>query len=321
MEALNELCDLIAENPDLLSGKLAWICTSCPPSTTPRITRSHLQSLLAVARVLSRCSSASAAGARAPLLDFLRSLPSGALRHASYWPPSSPSPQSFFSDLLKYLTSAASISPDFAVDLAAFFGSVLSSAVLRSNGEDPALARAFLTAAARFYPPVSIVDSDGLVSSLLDQLGAAEADPLASSSSSDVSSWTAASASASSGCPAARPREDERDDATSRPPPSETSSNGISLRSSVDQLSPSYNGGGGGGGVAAVRPDVAVFEEESVEGLEKQEIAFRLFAHVLSNNAGNNGAIKGLHLEQIRMVATKQLKSLPAFLKVGTVAR
>lgn len=91
----------------------------------------------------------------------------------------------------------------------------------------------------------------------------------------------------------------------------ENEGSGISRRSSVDQLG-TPGGGGGVGGSLVVRRDVAAFEEESVEGLEKQEIAFRLFGQVLDRV----GVMKSGQVEQVRMVAAKQLKSLPAFLKV-----
>lgn len=77
----------------------------------------------------------------------------------------------------------------------------------------------------------------------------------------------------------------------------------------MDQLG---NTDGGGGGSPVVRQDVAAFEEETVEGLEKQEIAFRLFGQVLDKA----GVIKSGQVEQVRRVAAKQLKSLPAFLKI-----
>ncbi|KAL5989068.1 hypothetical protein ACLOJK_027170 [Asimina triloba] len=53
----------------------------------------------------------------------------------------------------------------------------------------------------------------------------------------------------------------------------------VAGRSILDQFGGPY--GGLGDGVAALKQNVALFEEESVEGLEKQEIAFGLFLHVL----------------------------------------
>ncbi|KAL0912173.1 hypothetical protein M5K25_018130 [Dendrobium thyrsiflorum] len=71
------------------------------------------------------------------------------------------------------------------------------------------------------------------------------------------------------------------------------------------RISAGSNGGGGGGGSA-------VFQVEPVEGLEKLEIAFRLVRQVLDRA----GRIKAEQLELFQKVAAKQLKSLPAFLKI-----
>ncbi|KAL5989079.1 hypothetical protein ACLOJK_027181 [Asimina triloba] len=64
----------------------------------------------------------------------------------------------------------------------------------------------------------------------------------------------------------------------------------VAGRSILDQFGGPY--GGLGDGVAALKQNVALFEEESVEGLEKQEIAFGLFLHVLEKVS-----IKAGHLE------------------------
>lgn len=75
---------------------------------------------------------------------------------------------------------------------------------------------------------------------------------------------------------------------------------------------PSVGNGTAGPVDGPLRQQVAAFEEESVEGLEKQEIAFRLFVHVL-----DKVSVKAGNLEQVRTASAKQLKSLPAFLKVN----
>jgi hypothetical protein len=69
-----------------------------------------------------------------------------------------------------------------------------------------------------------------------------------------------------------------------------------------------------GGGVLS-RQQVASFEEESVEGLEKQEIAYKLIGLVL-----DCARIDNKLLDQVRLIAKKQLQSLSAFLKVNTAA-
>lgn len=82
---------------------------------------------------------------------------------------------------------------------------------------------------------------------------------------------------------------------------------GVSRSSSADR---SENGSVGTTAAAG-------FEEETVEGLERQDIAFRLVGQLL-DRMGTEKAGTGTvgELEQVREVATKQLKSLPAFLKI-----
>lgn len=82
---------------------------------------------------------------------------------------------------------------------------------------------------------------------------------------------------------------------------------GVSRSSSADR---SENGSVGTTAAAG-------FEEETVEGLERQDIAFRLVGQLL-DRMGTEKAGTGTvgDLEQVREVATKQLKSLPAFLKI-----
>lgn len=87
---------------------------------------------------------------------------------------------------------------------------------------------------------------------------------------------------------------------------------GDSSKGAVARVSVGNGTSGPGDGASGLRQQVAAFEEESVEGLEKQEIAFRLFVHIL-----DKVSVKAGNLEQVRTAAAKQLKSLPTFLKVN----
>ncbi|CAA6664833.1 unnamed protein product [Spirodela intermedia] len=265
MEALTELCDLIAANPGQFADKLAWICSRCPPQGSllgarvpPRASRSQLNALLAIARFLSRCPGAeaeshsaaasSASTARSIVIEFLRAAPSAAFR-SSFWPQSCPieSISTFFTDFLRYITAAAEVSPEFSSEIAKFFGGTLIAAA-EASGSDAVLSRLFLLAASENYDG----DSDAL---------------------------------------------------------SRVNGSAVSGRSSVDQLSGSNEIVGGG---SAARQHVMAFEEEQIEGLEKQEIAFKLFGHILDRGV----VIKTGYLEQVRKVASRQLKFLPVFLKI-----
>ncbi|OEL35958.1 Phosphatidylinositol 4-kinase alpha 1 [Dichanthelium oligosanthes] len=147
MEALNELCDLVAAHPDLLlADKLAWLSSRCA-AAPHRASRAHLHSLLALARLLP----AGGAGADgdappappSPLLSFLKS---HAFLSPAFWPQSF-APAPFLSRLLPLL-AAAPASPALS--------SALSAALLAAlDVADPAsapLARAFLSAAAAAAP-------------------------------------------------------------------------------------------------------------------------------------------------------------------------
>ena len=56
---------------------------------------------------------------------------------------------------------------------------------------------------------------------------------------------------------------------------------------------------------------LVLFEEESVEFLERQEIAFKLIAHVLEKVH-----VEPVLLEQVRLIGKKQIQSMSVFLKV-----
>jgi phosphatidylinositol 4-kinase A len=144
MEALNELCDLVAAHPDLLlADKLAWLSSRCggaaaaaPPS---RASRAHLHSLLALARLLPAGGAGGDAAPPPPLLAFLAS---HAFLSPAFWPQSF-APGPFLSRLLPLLAAAPATSA---------LSSALSAAVLAAfDVADPTsapLARAFLSAAA-----------------------------------------------------------------------------------------------------------------------------------------------------------------------------
>ncbi|KAK8941284.1 Phosphatidylinositol 4-kinase alpha [Platanthera zijinensis] len=308
MEALTELCDLVAQNPDLFADKLAWICSRCPQAAalqpalagggSVRVTRSHLNSLTALARFLSKCSNLPSVipNAQSPVLDFLRAIPSAAFR-LSFWPQSFSldSISLFFADLLRYLSIAAELSPALASELSLFFGDTIVSAVARV-GDEMAIARVFLSSVAQNCPPIIAADAERIVGCLIEQL-VPEDEVVSTSGSENSISW--GSGTQSKG----KVMEDDRDvtDDGSGEISSVQNGGSVGRRSSTGS-----NGvAGGGGGPAA-------FEVESVEGLEALEIAFRLVRQVLDRT----GRIKAEHLEFFQKVAAKQLKSLPAFLKI-----
>lgn len=338
MEALIELCDLIAQNPSQFSDKLSWICDKCPPpeylsAGSPRVSRSQLNAVLAVARFLSKCPDSTDLRPKSVALEFLRSIPFSFTQ--SFWPhPFNPdSVASFFLDFIGYLSKAAESSPDFADEVSGFAGEVVISAIAEQH---TGIARAFLVALSQNFLPISSSDANKLVTCLIDQFAApivpvpctprelnAGNSDISSSRSSPLSgnqqsqanfngspgNEVTSNVSGSSSGVASK----AADDATASTASSVMTNGGSHMwRSNADQLVQNLglNDGGVGGGLSGQQ--VASFEEESVEFLERQEIAFKVIAHVLEKVP-----IDPALLEQVRLIGKKQIQSMSAFLKVN----
>lgn len=310
MEALIELCDLIAQNPKQFSDKLAWICNRCPQpdfllSGSPRVSRSHLNAVLAVARFLSKCGKEPESRAKSVVLEFFRAIPTSF--HRSFWPQafSSDSIFSFFTDFLGYLSQSTDVSPDFAADVAAVAGEVVLAAINYNMAEDSGVSRAFLLALSTNFPPILASDANTVVTCLFDQF--AVPIPASPREQMTINSETSSSQSSPLILNHLQLQRSSNNESESSP--------GNEVTSHISVSSVSINGGGsifgGVNDVPQVRQQVASYEEESVESLEKQEIAFKLITHIL-----DKVQIDSKLLEQIRFVAKKQLHSLCAFMKV-----
>lgn len=301
MEALTELCDLIAQNPSQFFDKIAWICNRCPPSESllsgsPRITRSQLNAVLVTARFISKCGNYSDTRPRTIVLEFIRAIP--ASFDLSFWPKSfgNSSIASFYGEFFGYVCKATELHPDFDSDVARFMGDIVFAAVNDRCG-DVGISKAFLGALSESFPPIIPSDANKLVSSLLDGLEFAlpsSSSPKgimgsnSSSQSSPISVSNVAASSSSSG---------GIDDANSKA----LITNGISSSAWTGMGTPT----------ASDRRGVAYFEEELVENLEKQEIAFKLIGHILDREQ-----IDPKLLERVHVITKDQLKSISAFLKI-----
>lgn len=337
MEALIELCDLIAQNPSQFSEKLAWICGRCPPpeslgARSPRVSRSQLNAVLAVARFLSKCPDSADLRPKAVVVEFLRSIP--ASFGQSFWPQAfgTEAIALFFSDFLGYMSKAAELSPDFADEIAGFTGEIVISAI-GNGGGDLGISRAFLTALSQSFPPILPSDAERLINLLLDQLAvsgpvvqspatpreqvransetaSAQSSPLSVNhyqpNDSSSPGNEASQVSGSSGSAASRMADDASSATSSR---SSVIVNGGSIlyKSGLEPFND------GGGGAALLRQQVSSFEEESVESLEKQEVALKLIAHIVDKVCIDAGL-----LEQVRLIAKRQLQSMTVFLKVSS---
>ncbi|CAI9104486.1 OLC1v1003167C1 [Oldenlandia corymbosa var. corymbosa] len=329
MEALIELCDLIAQSPAQFADKLVWICGRCPSAESlltgsPRVSRSQLNAVLAVVRFLSKCPNHDDQRPKSLVIAFYRAIPSSF--NASFWPQSfsNEAIAAFFNDYLMYVCKAAELASDFATDVAGFTGDIVMSALANGTG-DMCVSRIFLNAVALNFPPIVSNDANKLVSCLLERVeitivpnspreltpseaASSQSSPLnqihyqSNDSASPVNEVSNTSGSTISGASRAA------DDATSVSSSKEIVANGGSggWRSNGDFSSISLglnDVGCKGTGIS--------FEEESMEGLEKHEIAFKLISHVL-----DKATVDAKLLEQVRLVARNQLQSMIHFLKM-----
>ncbi|KAL8556015.1 hypothetical protein ACS0TY_003722 [Phlomoides rotata] len=317
MESLVELCDLIAQNPQQFREKIAWICNRCPPAESmmtgsPMVSRSQLHAILAVARFLSKCPNSDHETPKSLILAFYRSIPSSF--NPKFWPQAF-SPEaisSFFNDFLNYISKAAELSPDFATDLAGFTGEIVIQTITNA---DSSVSRVFLSALCLNFPPILPSDANKLITLLLDRFDivvpSSPREPLAttpdaaSAQSSPMSAnyYQSPGVSAESSSSAA-----SKDDASSRGIVVNGSGSSVAWKSNGDLL---FSEGYGGGGTPAHKKAATLFEEESVENLEKQDIVFMLIGHIYSKVA-----IDPQLMEQVRGIARDQLQSMLAFLKI-----
>ncbi|CAJ1973096.1 unnamed protein product [Sphenostylis stenocarpa] len=331
MEALIELCDLIAQNPLQFADKLSWICDKCPPpeylsAGSHRVSRSQLNAILAVARFLSNCPYSTDLRPKSVVLEFLRSVPQSFTQ--SFWPLpfNADSVASFFLDFTGYVSKAAKASPDFAEELSSFAGEIIISAIGEPSSS---VARAFLAGLAQNYVPISSSDGNRLLTCLIDQFSAhavsvtcTPKELLIAENSSSQSSPLSVNQQPLTNCNVSSGNENASGSSSSvaskaADDASTASSRGVVngphhvYRSSADQLALSLGLNDGTLGAVSSAQQVTSFEEESVEFLERQEIAFKLIAHVLENVH-----IESALLEQIRLIGKKQIQSMSVFLKI-----
>jgi len=301
MEALSELCDLIAKNPEQFVDKLSWICGRCPSAEalapgSPRISRSQLNAVLAVAKFLSQCPNPCDQRPQSVVLEFIRSISSSFRR--GFWPQSFPNDAiaSFYNDFFRYVSKAAKSSEDFAAEAADLIGEVTLSALSNASddSDEAPICRLFLIALSENFPPVSETDAVKLVTLLLDKVP--DAFPLPQNG---AHSWSSSFQSS--------PASLNYFQANEHPSPGrKTVADDIVSNGSTNGVGGNATGAGG-----LIKQQVASFEEETVESLERQEIAFKLMGQILEK-----GSIDTKLLEQVRQVAKRQLQSSSAFLKV-----
>lgn len=316
MESLVELCDLIAHNPSQFSDKISWICSRCPPADSllngsPRVSRSQLHGILAIARFLSKCPNSDNDSPKSLLLAFYRSIP--ASFNVNFWPQafSPDAVSSFFNDFLTYISKAAEISPAFASEVAFITGNVVDRAI----SDNSSVSRVFLKALCSNFPPILASDANKLISVLLDRFDIV----VPVSSPREVIAMTPDAASAQSsplnvnhyqspGAVASIESSSSRDDATSSRGVVVNGASSISWKSNGDL----FGGNAGLVDSSGDKKDVAVFEDVRIESLEKQEMVYKLIGQIVSK-----GAVDPHIMEQVRGIAKDQLKLMQSFLMVS----
>ncbi|XP_026381763.1 phosphatidylinositol 4-kinase alpha 1-like isoform X1 [Papaver somniferum] len=320
MEALIELCDLIVQNPSQFTSKLSWICGRCPQpggshsNGSMKVTRSQLNAVLAISRFISKCPNEAELRPKSLLLEFLQSIPLSF--RSSFWPQSYKieSIASFYSDLLSYVVKACELCKDFGDEVGEFFGGILISAI-NASGDETLISRVFLTCVSQYCPPILQEDAEKLVGYLLEQFVIVNPNSpreMHSGSSSINSSPYNGNHGGRFNDNSSPGNEISNVSGSS----GSVNSRGIVVnggsivpRSSVDQSGSNfvYNDAG----QITLKQQVALFEEESIESLEKNVIALRLLGHIAEKIPMKTG-----DLDQVRFVAKKQLQTSVVFLKI-----
>ncbi|KAJ6766108.1 PHOSPHATIDYLINOSITOL KINASE [Salix purpurea] len=330
MESLIELCDLISQNPAQFADKLTWLCNRCPQpeallAGSPRVSHSQINAILAISRFLSKTVDHTDNRPKSLILTFFRSIPTSF--HPSFWPQSFPNDSiaSFFTDFLAYVSKSVESDPDFSVDVAGFVGEAVVAAIGNNAGENwesSAISRVFLIALTKNFVPMLPEDGEKLITCLLDQFNLPVQVPSSPSERIGMNSGTSSSQSSplsnnvnshNSSYSAHNELSSMVNDLSQMSVSSSSASttvvvngSGVTWKNGLETMGVGLDGGG-----VLSRQQVASFEEESVEGYEKQEIAYKLIGHVLDCVRIDNKL-----LDQVRLIAKKQLQSLSAFLKI-----
>ncbi|XP_056844326.1 phosphatidylinositol 4-kinase alpha 1-like isoform X2 [Raphanus sativus] len=164
MEALTEICEIIEQNPINFSENLVWICRQCPHESAS-VSRSHLNAVLAVARIISSNVDTSEDHGKLAVLDFLLHAVPNSFRR-SFWPCSYTleSISEFYCTFLGYVSRT---SLEFGSKVVEIAGEALVS-----GGDDVevdgAISRAFLVALSQIgFPSIQQSDGDKLITMLL----------------------------------------------------------------------------------------------------------------------------------------------------------
>ncbi|WZY96960.1 hypothetical protein YC2023_069289 [Brassica napus] len=165
--ALTDICEIIEENPINFSENLVWICRQCPHESAS-VSRSHLNALLAVARIISRNVDTSENHGKLAVLDFLHAVPSSFRR--SFWPCSFTleSITEFYCAFLGYVSC---LTHEFGSEVV----EITEEAIGDDVDVDPAISRAFLVALSHNgFPSIQQSDGDELITMLLHQFSTNE---------------------------------------------------------------------------------------------------------------------------------------------------
>nr|GEZ23782.1 phosphatidylinositol 4-kinase alpha 1 [Tanacetum cinerariifolium] len=281
MEALTELCDLIAQTPTQFPDKIQRLLNRSTPNPNPSqpTTRSYLNSILITSRFVSKCGSHYNSTNPKPqtlVLDYVKSI--SVTFDVAYWPKafSLGAISEFYKEFFGYVVE---ICDGEGSEVGRCIGEVVMSAI-RGECGDVAVTRCFLSAVGEFFPKVDVEGSEKVVEVLLSgvegglRIGVGGGGDFSPSNSAQSSPISGGGGMTSSG-------------------------NGI-----VEEVNLRVGGGGD-------KKGVGYFEEELIENLEKQEIAFKLIEHIVER-----AKIDPVLLERAHVITKDQLKSISSFLKI-----
>ncbi|CAK9175369.1 unnamed protein product [Ilex paraguariensis] len=321
MESMIELCDLIAQNPSQFADKLAWICGRCPPIDSSFVSDSIASyDFLSYMNKASELSSDFAMAVAEYTVEIVMSAVnnvSGDLGFTEELDSTTPEASSSFLgrfrillpnlfchsrleaiqsfDFLSYVSEASELSSDFAMAVAEYTGEIVMSAINNAGGD-------LGVSLSQNFHPILLSNANRLVSTLLDRFEIS----VPSSPRELVSITPEASSPQCLPLSANHYQSNERNSPGNEVSNASGSSSGDPSRVTDEATSALWSKGlvmkggslawksnvdifgadigfndEGRGGSATYKRVVASFEEEPVESLQQQEIAFKLIGHIL----------------------------------------
>ena len=330
MRALAELCSLLTESTSAPSQEgIAVLQDQCPPpGFTQRVpvqlTGRQYNGILLLARYLAGANYRDGASELfSAVLEFLQGVPSIVKDSSASGPDNM---NSYFEELLKYVGEVARLCPDVSTDASKIIASFIQKFIADSMqeglspvNENPSLSKALFSALAKRCPTLIVGDAERVAFSILKhwiipvESSSAPILPLEITPNGD--SPTLYHTPENNGTLKTLHREPSIDD------PFEANTDEVNSfhtpKSTPSKFSPGTVDGSTGhsdklNGVSkSGRKLQASFEVETLEALERQDLAIRLLAQVLEQVRDNEPLVL-----QLRSASIRQLRDVASLLKV-----